>query len=117
MFVVVYNALGSNHSSVIHLPVSTDKPFDIKRLGTNPITTIRAAYPVFSSFQSSMSTLSATYILSFDTGPLQPVGATVFQITPASIVEEGTHLTEEVDTEGLDVVTASNALVSAGFDR
>lgn len=79
--------------------------------------------------QSTFSNaFSAKYILAFDTGPLQPVGATVFQIkqTPSSMLEQGSRpddleagnnsKSRHVDYDS-QTITAMNDEVSVKFDR
>ena len=128
MFVVVYNPLGSNKSSIVQLPVSVNRAFDITRLGSDdPLTTVSGVYPVPSTFQGSLaSTSSSKYILLFDSGPLQPIGATVFQIKPTADSEHGSlseefgtgpTLESEHDMDELDAVVASNEILSVKFDR
>lgn len=124
LFVVVYNPMGSNTSSIVQLPVSVDKTFDITNLDSNPLTTARSVRPVPSSFSSP---LSAEYILAFDTGPLPPVSATVFQIkqTPENVeqgprseeFDTGRNLKSQNDIDEIEIVVAMNKMVSVKFDR
>ena len=132
IFVVVYNPLGSNKSTIVQLPVSVDQAFDIKRLDSNPMSPTTSVRPVQSRFSSE---LSAKYILTFDTGPLHPVGTTVFLIksNPNKIEEnvgenaEKVLVNQELETlrklkyvgndEDRLPVTAVNDFVSVKFYR
>jgi hypothetical protein len=78
LYVVVYNSLGTNISTIVRLPVSVDATFAIRRVDDHAATIYRAtsvACPFAISHPSS-----AKYVLIFNTGVIPSVGAVVFRI-------------------------------------
>lgn len=127
IYVVVYNAVGSNKSSIVRLPVSVDAGFDVRRVDNNA--TIASNIQATPSFlTSSQSTAAAEYVLAFSTGPLEPVGATVFRVrrsSSSSNKETKAYASlerlralkfDKADSLTTQVV-ANNGLLSAQFDR
>ncbi|CAB9518020.1 Lysosomal alpha-mannosidase [Seminavis robusta] len=128
--VVVYNALGSNTSSIVYLPVSVDSLFEVTRLGTAVAAannTIRSTPSPFGGVRLS----SAKYVLAFDTGPLTPVGTAIFRVRKKASLDgsNGTPNGWAVDnarrlgvpsSHGVDETTrdvvASNGLLTVHFD-
>lgn len=127
MYIVVYNGLGSNRSSIVRLPVSVDASFNVTRLGGNSIQSnlVRSSPTPLLSSKSG----AANYVLLFDTGPLAPAGATLFRITKINAetkrqiplideAEPSRRLTATVNEEGdPDDVVATNGIVTVHFDR
>lgn len=123
MFVVVYNGLASNKSTIVRLPVSVDGPFHVTRLGSSTIQE-SLVHSSPSPFVATQST-SANFVLLFDTGPLVPVGATVFRVykspleanTKVPSVQSQRRLRPiDRENESSQVVT-SNGAVKVHFDR
>lgn len=82
MHIIVYNGLGSSRSEIVRLPVSSDSTFIVSRVGKYSAETVSTSVirSSPSPFWAPVSA-SARYVLMFDTGPLAPIGATVFRIT------------------------------------
>lgn len=78
MYVVVYNGLGVSRSTVVHLPVSSDGTYRITKVGSSAEETKVASLPVLSTISTEKG---AEYVVHFDTGPLPPLGANVYNIT------------------------------------
>jgi hypothetical protein len=111
----------------VRLPVSVDSSFKVTRLGRNSIGSnlVRSSLNPFVSSQSG----SANYVLLFDSGPLTPVGVTVFRISKSSTdpqrqgptvdsVQPYRSLTSSMNANGdSDDVVATNGLVTVRFDR
>jgi hypothetical protein len=120
LYVVVYNALGSNDSSVIRLPVSSDGAFEVKKLGTQ---TVESSVYIATKapFAGNGVLSSAKYVLAFNTGALPPVGATVFKIQMQSSnpeVEQGRRRLARVQIkETSTTVAASTEVLAVEFDR
>lgn len=110
----------------MRLPVSVDGSFHVTRLGSAAVQTgfVSSSPNPFSPFHAG----SAKYVLLFDTGPLTPVGATVFRVTkarsqPHMLAPSSATLqshrglqSKNGKDEGGEVV-ASNGLVTVHFDR
>ena len=133
IYVVVYNALATNKSSIVRLPVSVDAGFDVTNMNSNE-TIVTNQHPTPSFLNTSSS--AAEYALVFNTGPLEPIGGTVFRVRRAaggSSRSYGASLKALSSTElqrlrGLrakgekeknlsNKITASNGKFSAQFDR
>lgn len=128
---IVYNALGSQKSRIVCLPVSSLGEFVVSRVGDHATGSAETIlYSVPSAFPLLSST-AAKYTLAFDTGPLTPAGATVFRIiqSPRHRLEneiltgrlmKSRSLNYESDTtKGLDIdqVTVSNEFLTVQFNR
>ena len=126
MYVVLYNALGTNRSQIVRLPVSTNGTFKVSRVGD-------AGNSIISAIPSPFDThTSAKYVLPFASGPITPVGVTVFQITqtddrvnpvslhnPISASAPGDRsLRASKDNSGVqEEVIVSNGDLTVRFDR
>lgn len=130
ILVVVYNPLGKNKSTIVQLPVALDKSYDVTRLGSD-VTTTGSIRPVPSTFQgnSLTATASAKFVLAFETGPLHPLGATVFRIrTAAGVIGQNQvsgmsddkvyhrSLESEHYTDEFGDLVVSNEMTSVKFD-
>lgn len=118
MYVIVYNGLGSNRSSILRLPVSVEANFEVARLDSNATPDNLRSTPC--SFADS------TYVLAFGTGPLPPMGATVFRIRksdnidgkdffPSSSIASNARMLEQ--QKDLKELAVTNGLFTAKFDR
>ena len=126
MFVVVYNGLGSNKSTIVRLPVSVDGHYHVTKLGNQPLQSqlMRSSPSPFTSIQTGAT--SAKFVLLFDTGPLAPVGATVFRVSK-SLLETQEEQVPMLQSRNRFLamgagkkpseVVASNGLVTVHFDR
>jgi hypothetical protein len=129
VYVVVYNSLGGSRSTVVHLPVSTDGTYRVSKVGSSA----DEAKLVLASLSSLSSAKgSARYVAHFDTGPLPPLGASIFQITLAGNtttskklehMDMSTSLMQKTDHRRVDEfgtrsedVEASNGMFSVLFD-
>jgi hypothetical protein len=121
LYVVVYNALGSSESSVIRLPVSSDGVFEVKKLGVQAVeSSVHIA--TNAPFAGTGVPSSAKYVLTFNTGPLPPVGATVFKVqmksSNAEVEQKRRRLLSRVQIkESLTTIAASTELLAVEFDR
>ena len=119
---MVYNPLGRPQKIVIHLPVSSSGSYQLWKVGSpkGDIKTINAVIAL-----SNVAKDSSQYIVSFDTGPLPPLGASVFKVRFIGGSESTGTLTSPVvlDHRLLGVsnneedVILSNGLIRAVFDR
>jgi hypothetical protein len=129
LYVIVYNSLGSGRSTVIHLPVSTNGIYQVTKIGSH---SYEAALVLSHSSSSTCISGGAKYVVNFATGPLPPLGASVFQLSITknstasvkfSTLKTETLLTQEqhrhrantADVPSKDV-EASNEFFSAVFD-
>ena len=96
LYVVVYNALGASKSSIVRLPVAVNGTFDVSRLGNDSDTpaTIRSIPNHF--FEPSSASPASNWVLPFDSGPLSPIGATVFRVKRSSSVKKNRKGSHEV---------------------
>jgi hypothetical protein len=129
VYVVVYNSLGVSRSTVVHLPVLTD--------GTYRVSKVRSSADEAKLVSASLSSFSSTkgsarYVAHFDTGPLPPLGASIFQTTLAGNtttskkldhMDMSTSLMQETDHRRAgkfgrtsEDVETSNGLFSVLFD-
>ena len=120
---MVYNPLGSNKSSIVRLPVAVSGSFDVTRLDNeeplSSVTLIAVPNHFFGSHDASSS--PARFVLNFETGPLSPVGATVFRVKRSSF-GEAFHptidsLSIKLEDSESDRVVVSNDEISVQFDR
>lgn len=122
---IVYNALAFSRSTIIHLPVSSNVPYHISRVGSagkgdQIMLPIRSISKVASDGGSD-------YLVLFDTGPLPPLGAAVFRLSRA----EGHHSFPSVSSDkpvqsrrlqfstdpSVDEVEVSNGIMTVRFDN
>lgn len=133
IYVVVYNAVASNKSTIIRLPADAMGTFVVTRLDNATAATTREAQSVraratpFVASQSADSK-AARFEIMFDTGPLEPVGATVFRIQHTSqtgsmdqqnnpsFVEKQRAL-QYSEKDLLEAVVADNGIFKAEFAR
>jgi hypothetical protein len=121
--VIVYNALAFSYSTIIHLPVSSDAPYHISRVGSAGKED-QILLPI-RSISKMTSEGGSDYLVLFDTGPLPPLGAAVFRLSRA----EGHHSFPLVSsdksvqsrrlqssTDPVDEVEVSNGLMTVRFD-
>ena len=106
---IVYNALAFSRSTIIHLPVSSDVPYHITRVGSagkgdQILLPVRSISKVTSDGGSD-------YLVLFDTGPLSPLGAAVFRLSRA----EGQSVQPRRLQFSTDV-EVSNGLMTVLFD-
>ena len=115
VYVIVYNPLAANRSSVVRLPVASDDSFRIERVEEDEHKTICVirATPV-QSVQANSASIK--YVLTFDTGNLPPVGAVAFRIVKEPHLVPG--LKEQLPKFAVTQETTrlSNSVVSAIFD-
>jgi hypothetical protein len=127
VYVVVYNSLGAYRSTLVHLPVSTDGTYRVSKVGSSA-----DEAKLVSASLSSLSSAkgSARYVALFDTGPLPPLGASIFQITLSGntttskqLDHMNTSLMQKTDHRRVDEfgtrsedVEASNGMFSVLFD-
>jgi hypothetical protein len=85
MYLIVYNPVAQERSTVVRLPVSMNATYQVKRLvnGSEEEESVtEVLYPVISqSLHVFDKNKSTNYVLLFDTGLLPPVGATAFSVT------------------------------------
>ena len=126
MYVLVYNSLGTERSSIVHLPVSSivnqSSSFDITPVldsGGEDATTQTVVPTTVVAVQSGDTTPTQTkYVLSFATGPIPPVGAKAFRIRRSSKERSTRILPESFSQSNLEeVIELSNGILSARFDR
>jgi hypothetical protein len=135
LYVIIYNGLGSLRGSTVQLPVSSNATYRVARLDA-PSEQAQFARSARSRHRPGHSTrgtgLTTTYVLSFDTGLLPPVGAAVFQISIvrdhqlrdyANFGKSNLETTNTVrsrvlqDTVGGEHVEVSNGQLAVRFDR
>ena len=127
MYVAIYNALTSSASRIVRLPVSSMGPFHVSRMGN--LTVDAAGETISFAIPSPFDTkASANYVLPFDTGPLLPVGVTLFRVTQTkdepdvivsslarnSVTQLGSH---EADGRRQEEFVVSNEILSVRFSR
>ena len=109
VYVVVYNSLGQEKSSTIHLPVSDNERYTVQEEGKTIATTkARSASP----FQKNDD--GASYVVSFVAERLPPLGAKVFHIQKQSI-NPGFEGNDEVEPQ-TDLVDFSNGYFTVKID-
>jgi len=123
MYVVVYNPLATNRSTIVRIPVSSDATFRVTRVeeetktGAGAVHTIRstAALPI-------QETDDVKHVLSFHSGILPPVGAVTFRVVMAPDVNENDLLAGSNDARSIleldpPFQDISNGILTARFDR
>jgi hypothetical protein len=93
LYVLVYNPLASEKSTIVRLPVSTESTYRVERMGTNN-EQVATSVPVDNK-----------YVLSFDTGALPAVGAATYRITMSS---------SKAPLNGMNVQSSNDVVVVSG---
>ena len=124
LYVIVYNSLAKERSTIVRIPVSSKAAFDVTRVQD-------AARSVASTHHSIEAPRDCPmchrkHVLYFDTGLLPPVGAVAFRITESAVQNAAAEsvinpepLPSKARTLGdnsLSPLLLSNGLVQATFD-
>ena len=129
LYVLVYNSLGTERSSIINLPVSNNvnQSFDITSVsdsgGGDATAQTVVPMPVVAVQSGDTTPTQTKYVLSFATGSIPPVGAKAFRIRRSSSFKETTSTTilpesfSQSNLEEDQVIELSNGILSARFDR
>ena len=116
MYVIVYNGLASSHSTIVHLPVSTNTTYTVSRLD-------KPAGEELQLLQAVPNSKGTAFVLKFDTGELPPVGAAVLRVSMANDTHNALHMLQSSAESRIlqsfegDEVEVTNGLITARFDR
>jgi len=115
LYVIVYNPLASNRSSVVRLPVVSDDSFRVERIEEGEHTTVSVirAVPVK---PLHANTADIKHVLVFATGDLPPTGAVAFRIAKEPTPPEQRIEAPSVWTVSKENVELRNGVTSAMFD-
>ena len=139
---LVYNGLASsNRSSIVRLPVSKNATYRVTRLPKNPsdesssVVVEIASSPVLfkQSVCHTVECKGSSHVLLFDTGPLPPIGASIFQISMNDASHEESLAEKRMlhsrqtrspfsrvfskEVKSSHQMLASNGFLTAKFDR
>ena len=131
VYVVIYNGLGTSRSTVVHLPVSSDGTYRISKV-SGSVAEAKVVQSYLSSTGTGGAENGAKYVVHFNTGPLPPLGANVYNVTLAGTALASTTA-EHADTKRMFIqksvhrrvddlvpkdkdVEASNGIFSVLFD-
>lgn len=113
LYIIAYNSLGTERSSVVRIPVAADSSYRVERIADGHQTTVR------STRQPSLHPKGVSpSVLTFETGPIPPVGAAAFRIT---LVEDVNH--DQLDASqsaeqpnGISTISYWNGVMTVDFD-
>lgn len=128
VYVVVYNSLGVERSTIVQLPVSTGAVYRVSKVGSpdgesNAVSSHPAA-------AGRANVKASSYVLAFDTATLPALGASIFHISLSERSDDETELTKtfasstvksdhrrmEIEHGSPTDVEASNGIFSVLFD-
>jgi hypothetical protein len=128
VYVVVYNSLGVERSTIVQLPVSTDAVYRVSKVGSpDGESNIVSSHPVASGRAHGRA---SSYVLAFDTATLPALGASIFHISLSERPDDANELTKafasstvksdhrrtEIEDGSSTDVKASNGIFSVLFD-
>eukprot|EP00521_Asterionellopsis_glacialis_P017327 CAMPEP_0195302294 /NCGR_PEP_ID=MMETSP0707-20130614/30840_1 /TAXON_ID=33640 /ORGANISM="Asterionellopsis glacialis, Strain CCMP134" /LENGTH=1068 /DNA_ID=CAMNT_0040365501 /DNA_START=82 /DNA_END=3288 /DNA_ORIENTATION=- len=79
IFIIVYNGLAARRSTVVGVPVSVQARYQVSILSSSPLEADEEEVIVPSALFPQVTDKSSSVVY-FDTGPLPPVGASVFRL-------------------------------------
>jgi hypothetical protein len=128
VYVVVYNSLGVERSTIVQLPVSTDAVYRVSKVGSpDGESNIVQSHPAAAGRANGRA---SSYVLAFDTATLPALGASIFHISLSERSDDATELTKtfasstvksyhrrtEIEHVSPTDVEASNGIFSVLFD-
>jgi hypothetical protein len=93
VYVVVYNSLGVEQSTIIELPVSTDAVYHVSKVGSpDGESNIVSSHPAAAGRAHGRA---SSYMLAFNTATLPALGASIFYILLSGRSDDATELTKK----------------------
>jgi len=123
VYVIVYNPLATNRSSVIRLPVASEASFRVERIEEGDqkrVSIIRSLALTdelsYAAADDDTTVDAVKHVLIFGTGDLPPIGAVAFRIAKEPDSPSTTNVSPLVTTPSKENMELSNGQISGVFD-